>query len=222
LAINKLQKLQKQERGMPNEKEEKATLVGVIGGMLAMVGLDAAWNFAKQKGTDFVKAKADEVLNGKHRGPIGADILRMPLVDTQNLRAWLARARAENKDGRIMHLLSKIDPDPDRKVGRQPELKTLNSLASYEEFLQVVEIFNHDDLLQMAKKLRNRIRENGGTILREDVHDFEQVMSALGRDVRKIGVKVGAKLNTGAGKAVPVFESFANWLEGIAAREGGN
>ena len=190
---------------MANERERTIweIIIGTLAGAAGTMGVTALTEALKSHAQTAVTKKAGDLMALKISSKPG------DANAGENVRLWLIRAQRETAngaitEGEIVNLLNKISGPGQRIV----VLRGLGSLPDYEDFIATMGILRHDNVMQFAIKLAERMRTTGGGIIDDDLRAIrDAVGSSLGRTAETI--------NTLAGAARPGVRNLTDMLRRI-------
>jgi hypothetical protein len=203
---------------MANERERTiweivfSTLAATAGTM----GVTALAEALKNHAQTAVTKKANDLINDTGRPMLMRDLMALVVSSKpgdaeagENVRLWLIRAQRETAngtitEGEIVNLLNKISGPGQRVL----VLRGLGKLPSYEDFIATMGILRHDNVMQFAIKLAERMRTTGGGIIDDDLRAIRDAVGfSLGRTAEII--------NTVAGAARPGVRNLTEMLRRI-------
>jgi len=203
---------------MANERERTiweivfSTLAATAGTM----GVTALAEALKNHAQTAVTKKANDLINDTGRPMLMRDLMALKISSKpgdaaagENVRLWLIRAQRETAngaitEGEIVNLLNKLSGPGQRIL----VLRGLGSLSDYEDFIATMGILRHDNAMQFAIKLAERMRTTGGGIIDDDLRAIRDAVGfSLGRTAEII--------NTVAGAARPGVRNLTEMLRRI-------
>jgi hypothetical protein len=202
---------------MADEREKKIweVILSGLAGVAGTVGATELVEALKQHAKTAVTRRANELLNDTGRPALMRDLMALRISSStkdtkagEQVRQWLIRAQGETTtgtltEGDIVNLLNKLGPG-----SRITVLRGLGTLPSYEDFIATMGILQHDNVMQLAIKIAERMRATGGNILDEDLQAIREAMQTSLRTFT-------ANINTGAGMLRPSIRTLTEVLRGI-------
>jgi hypothetical protein len=173
---------------MANERERTIweTVFGALAGVAGTVGFNSLFDVAKNRLQASITRTANEIVNDGGRISLVRDIMAlknspepMDAHAGEQVRLWLIQAQRETAtgtitEGEIVNLLLKFPPN--QSDDRKTVLRGLGSLPTYGDFIATMGMLRHDNVMQYAIKLAERLRSSGGTIIDDDLHAIRQAL----------------------------------------------
>jgi hypothetical protein len=200
------------------DERERTIFEVITGTILGALGVEGVHEITKALGRRVQAAatkKADELTDDHgERTDIMIDVAEMMISKDQKtreageqIRKWFIRAHDDHVEGDITNLFRKFPAEKSAK--RKTVFRVLGGLPSYEDFMATVITFlHHDNLLQEALKIAERMRNTGGNILDEDLRAIHHVVSTSLRNSVSVA-------DTAAGAVRPSIQNLTAALRRI-------
>ena len=200
---------------MATTENERKGILDFAAGTLATLGVEAAARAFRSHLSTAVVQKANELMNdGGSRIDILADVATL-MTDADadkrkvgnQARLFFIEAQRRHEEGDLNTLLRRFPPEKADK--RIVVLQMLGGLDNYEEFAATIKsMLSHDNVMQKALKIAERMESAGGGIINDDLRKIRE-MAASSLE------KVANNVNSIAGAARPNVRDLTATLRRI-------